>query len=257
MKKLPEKIDANLLNEDEFRKMINSCVWGSETIEEFESRWQAWIAKYHLENNDRLHGRYQIRKSWIPAYFKEIWLGGILRTTSRSESANSFFSRFIGRKLALVEFWLRFDTALKCQRQEELIDDNTSMHTNPKLFTSWELERHGGSVFTHEVFRKFQEELLAAREYCDVQNRTEMEDRTIVKVVDNSNRIREVICFTTEQVHKCSYMLFESIGIPCRHIIRVLRCARIRELPMCYITNRWTKNCKRYLLIFNPCNFVV
>jgi zinc finger SWIM domain-containing protein 3 len=131
------------------------------------------------------------------------------------------------------------------------------MHTNPKLFTLWELERHGGSVFTHEVFRKFQEELLAAREHCDVQNRTEMEDRTIVKVVDNSNRIREVICFTTEQVHKCSYMLFESIGIPCRHIIRVLRCARIRELPMCYITNRWTKNCKRYLLIFNPCNFVV
>ncbi|PUZ51039.1 hypothetical protein GQ55_6G134700 [Panicum hallii var. hallii] len=245
MKKLPEKIDANLLNDDEFRKMINSCVWGSETIEEFESRWQAWIAKYHLENNDWLAGRYQIRESWIPAYFKEIWLGGILQTTSRSESANSFFSRFIGRKLVLVEFWLRFDTALKCQRQEELIDDNTSMHTNPKLFTLWELERHGGSVFTHEVFRKFQEELLAAREHCDVQNRTEMEDRTIVKVVDNSNRIREVICFTTEQVHKCSCMLFESIVIPCRHIIWMLRCARIRELPMCYITNRWTKNCKR------------
>jgi hypothetical protein len=35
MKKLPEKIDANLLNDDKFRKMINSCAWGSETIEEF------------------------------------------------------------------------------------------------------------------------------------------------------------------------------------------------------------------------------
>jgi hypothetical protein len=38
MKKLPEKIDANLLKDDEFRKTINLCVWGSETIEEFESR---------------------------------------------------------------------------------------------------------------------------------------------------------------------------------------------------------------------------
>jgi hypothetical protein len=135
-----------------------------------------------------------------PAYFREIWLGGILRTTSRSESANSFFSRFIGRKLALVEFWIRFDTALKCQRQDELIDDNTSMHTNPKLLTSWELERNGGAVFTHEVFRRFQNELLAAREHSDVQTTTEMEDRTIVKVVDNSNRPREVIFFSNRHL---------------------------------------------------------
>jgi transposase-like protein len=116
MKKFPEKIDAHLLQDDEFRKMINSCVWGSESIEEFESRWQAWITKYHLDNNEWLHGRYHIHKSWVPAYFTDIWLTGILRTTSRSESANSFFNQFIGHKLALVEFWIWFDTALKCQR---------------------------------------------------------------------------------------------------------------------------------------------
>jgi hypothetical protein len=116
MKKFPEKIDAHLLQDDEFRKMINSCVWGSESIEEFESRWQAWITKYHLDNNEWLHGRYHIHKSWVPAHFSDIWLTGILRTTSRSESANSFFNQFIGHKLALVEFWIWFDTALKCQR---------------------------------------------------------------------------------------------------------------------------------------------
>jgi hypothetical protein len=245
MKKLPEKIDARLLKDNEFRKMVNSCVWGSENQMEFESRWQAWVTKYQLEKNEWLVGRYQIREAWIPAYFREIWLGGILRTTSRSESANSFFNRFIGRKLALVEFWIRFDTALKCQRQEELIDDNTSMHTNPKLFTSWEIERHGGSVFTHEVFRRFQEEVLAAREHCDVQTTDEMEDCRIVTVADNSHRVREVICFNIEQVYKCSCMLFQAIGIPCRHIIRMLRGERITELPMQYITKRWTNNCKR------------
>ena len=245
MKKLPDKIDANLLRDDEFRTMVNSCVWGSETIEEFESRWQAWITKYHLEGNEWLQGRYLIRESWIPAYFRDIWLGGILRTTSRSESANSFFNRFIGRKLALVEFWIRFDTALKCQRQEELIDDNTSMHTDPKLFTSWEIESHGGAVFTHEVFRKFQEEVLAAREHCDVQTTTELEDRRIDYVAGNSNKVREVIWKYNEQVFNCSCMLFESVGILCRHIIRMLRGARISELPMQFITKRWTKNCKR------------
>jgi hypothetical protein len=102
MKNLPEKIDAHLLQDDEFdahllqddefRKMTNSCVWGSESIEEFESRWQAWITKYRLDNNEWLNGRYHIHKSWISAYFSNIWLAGILQTTSRSESANSFLT---------------------------------------------------------------------------------------------------------------------------------------------------------------------
>ena len=189
--------------------------------------------------------RYHIRESWIPAYFRDIHLGCILRTTSRSESANSFFNRFIGRKLALIEFWLRFDTTLQCQRQEELIDDNRSLHTNPTLFTSWEIEKHGGFIFTHEVFKKFQEEVLAAREHCDVQSTTELEDKKIVTITDNYRRVREVICFTTIHTYKCSCMLFESIGIPCCHIIRMFRGARINELPVHYITKRWMQNCKR------------
>jgi hypothetical protein len=41
MKKSSKKIDGNLLKGNEFRKMNNSCVWASKTIEELESRWQA------------------------------------------------------------------------------------------------------------------------------------------------------------------------------------------------------------------------
>jgi hypothetical protein len=102
MKKLPEKIGPRLLEEDGFWEEVNRCVWGSEAIEEFESRWKAIITKYHLQNNEWLQGRYLIRKSWIPAYFRDNWLGGILHTMSRSESASSFFNCFIGHKLALV-----------------------------------------------------------------------------------------------------------------------------------------------------------
>lgn len=119
------------------------------------------------------------------------------------------------------------------------------MHSNPTLFTSWELENHGGIIFTHEVFKKIQEEPLAVREHCDVQSTIELEDRKNVTLIDNSNRVREVICFDTDHVYKCSCMLFESIGIPCRHIIRMFRAARINELPMHFITRRWMKNCKR------------
>jgi hypothetical protein len=129
-----------------------------------------------LATNEWLVRRYEIRESWVPTYFEGMWLAGILRTTSRSSSANSFFNRFIGRKLAFVEFWLRFDTALKCQRHEEFIDDNITLHMNPSLFISCEFEEHGSLIFTHEVFKKFQKEVLAAREYCDVHNTTQVYD---------------------------------------------------------------------------------
>lgn len=248
MKKLPEKIGPHLREEPLFWVRVNSCVWGSETAEEFESKWHSLISDFQLEDNEWLATRYKIRKSWIPAYFMDIFLAGVLRTTSRSESANSFFNRFIGRKLALVEFWLRFDTALQCQRQEELIADNTSMHTTPQILTTWGIERKGSELFTHEVFNEFQKEVVAAREPCDVQGAELVDGVKIVAITDASKKVREVCCNTSTMVAKCSCMLFESLGIPCRHIVRFLRGAKVEdsnEPPNHYVLKRWEKNCKR------------
>lgn len=83
-------------------------------MQEFESQWLAIITEFELLGNQWFTTRFLIRESWILAFFMDVRLVGILRTTSRSESANSFFNRFIHRKLTFVEFWLRFDTALEC-----------------------------------------------------------------------------------------------------------------------------------------------
>jgi hypothetical protein len=104
MRKVPEKVEPSLRNNDDFYARLNSCVWGSETAIEFEEAWSALINDFSLQDNTWFADRYSIRESWVPAYYKDIYLAGILRTTSRSESANSFFSHFIGYKYALVEF---------------------------------------------------------------------------------------------------------------------------------------------------------
>lgn len=114
--------------------------------------------------------KFDQRRSWVPAYFSDIPLSGLLRTTSRSESANSFFSRLIGRKLALVEFWLRFDAALEEQRHKELEEDNITLHTIRNLKTEWVIEKHASEFFTHEVFSIIQKEVLAARDRCLIDN---------------------------------------------------------------------------------------
>jgi hypothetical protein len=86
----------------------------------------------------------------------------VLRTTSRSESSNSFFNRFILRKLSFIEFWLRFDMTL------ELNVDYIREHGTTLLSTPWSMDKQGSIVYTHEVFKNFNAEVIAARNHCSI-----------------------------------------------------------------------------------------
>ncbi|XP_074299085.1 protein FAR1-RELATED SEQUENCE 5-like [Silene latifolia] len=91
MKKLPDKIGTTLYRETNLKELC-SCVW-AEDIEpsEFEERWCSVISSYGLTDNKWLDTMFDKRDSWIPAYFRDLFMGGLMRTTSRSESENSFF----------------------------------------------------------------------------------------------------------------------------------------------------------------------
>jgi hypothetical protein len=184
----------------------------------------------------------------INGYPPNLWIylwQAFFELLPRSESANSFFNRFIHRRLALVEFWLRFDTALECQRQEELMADNRSIHTTPQLLTPWKMEKQGSEVFTYEVFVKFQQQIIIARDHCCVQGITQGDGVKIVSMRGGAGKVREVCYDTATKIANCSCKLFESNGIPCRHIIQVLRIENEDELPSYYLLKRWQKRCKR------------
>jgi hypothetical protein len=70
----------------------------------------------------------------------------------------------------------------------------------------------------------------------------------VVAISDASNKVREVQFDKSTMIAKCPCMLFESKGIPCRHIIRFLRAAKVEktnEHLNSYVLKRWEKNCKR------------
>ena len=93
------------------------------------------IPDFGLENNDWFTMMYTLRSMWIPAYFIHIFLSGLLRTTSRSESENSMFSRFVNKQLSLIEFRMRFDCAIEIQRENENEFDHTNSSSLPQLRT--------------------------------------------------------------------------------------------------------------------------
>lgn len=107
LRKVPDKVGPDLKEDDDFHASLSLCVWSSETPEEFEDRWARIIIQYGLKDHEWFAGRFDIRSSWVPAYFRDIPLSGLLRTTSRSESANSSLD-----SLGLSMLWLSFGSGL-------------------------------------------------------------------------------------------------------------------------------------------------
>ncbi|XP_074297548.1 protein FAR1-RELATED SEQUENCE 5-like [Silene latifolia] len=75
---------------------LNRCVWNNQLEpDEFEEQWGKIMTDYQLVEHEWFSDLYNIRKQWIPAYFKDVSISGFMRVTSRSESENRFFDRFL------------------------------------------------------------------------------------------------------------------------------------------------------------------
>ncbi|XP_074298246.1 protein FAR1-RELATED SEQUENCE 5-like [Silene latifolia] len=119
MKKLGEKVSYQLFQDEDFKTRLNRCVWNNQLEpDEFEEQWEKIMTDYQLVEHEWFSYLYDLREQWIPAYFKDVSMSGLMRVTSRSESENSFFDRFLTPHLTLVEFWVCYETALEAQRHK-------------------------------------------------------------------------------------------------------------------------------------------
>ncbi|XP_074306103.1 protein FAR1-RELATED SEQUENCE 5-like [Silene latifolia] len=152
------------------------------------------------------------RRKWIPAYFRDVPMGCLLRTTQRSESQNNFFKHFENAHGTLVEFLMRFQSAIDVQRHTQKQLDRVDDCTLLELATSLKLEAHASKVYTNAAFADFQVEASAS--ICSLS----------------------VGGFTPP-----ANSLFNRKGIICRHIIWVYSGKQVHTLTDKYILMRWTK----------------
>ncbi|KAK1406358.1 hypothetical protein QVD17_41652 [Tagetes erecta] len=100
MHKLSTKVGVTLCNTTDFKQRICDIVWtDSLSPVEFEVGWHSVIQDFDLSDNNWLANIYDMRESWIPAYYRDELMSGLMRTTSRSESENHFF----GQEEAIVK----------------------------------------------------------------------------------------------------------------------------------------------------------
>ncbi|XP_019173726.1 PREDICTED: protein FAR1-RELATED SEQUENCE 5-like [Ipomoea nil] len=169
MCKVGEKVGPTLNKNEEFRNKLNLIVWTS-SLEppDFEKQWRELMEKYNLVEHNWFKTMFEARKHWIPAYFRDGFMGGLLRTTSRSESENYTYSRFTGPQSSLVEFMMNFDSALKLQRNTNAKLNSDNEGYNPDMKTPLGIEKHASIVYTITVFYQVQEEICASCCKCMV-----------------------------------------------------------------------------------------
>ncbi|KAK1378190.1 hypothetical protein POM88_024934 [Heracleum sosnowskyi] len=216
MEKFPMKLGNYLCKETDFMEKMKKYIWSS-TLEpaEFEKGWTSVLKEVKLEGNRWLWEMFAIRTSWIPAFFRDKPMFGLMRTTSRSESENNFFSQFHRQSDSLCEFYLRFGSAMDRQRY-----DYTPV----------------------QFFYKIQQEILASCYDMRIQDIGPLVDGVkcyIMKDVLMKDKLFEV---KVSQNHAdCSCKKFVMYGILCRHAFCALNHFEVVKIPRLLVLNRWSR----------------
>lgn len=242
-RKIPEKLGYVTREHHNFMIKFNKCIYRSWTEEVFEKRWLKMTIRFDLKKDEWLQSLYEDRRFWVPTYVRDTCFAGI-STSQRIETINSFFDKYMFRKTTLKEFVQRYEVALHDMYETESLADFQSWHTRPTLKSPSPYELQLSSVYTREIFNKFQDEIMGAHACFATKDK---EDGSVVtfNVNDLEAKLNFVVSWNElKQEISCLCRLFEYKGFLCRHAIIVLQFSGATKIPSHYILKRWTREAK-------------
>ncbi|XXG56629.1 hypothetical protein AAC387_Pa03g3995 [Persea americana] len=242
MENLQKNLGGVAIHKNDLIPSIKKITFNSLTTEEFDLGWKNMLIEEDVANNDWLNGMYDIRHMWVPIYMRHLFFLG-MSTTGRSESINAFLKQYVTQKNGLCGFMFRFNQGIATQKYRQLKAIHDTSNGRPKLMTDLPMERQMSQIYTNKLFYKFQDQFMYITSGLAEIINDDMEQRIYnVSSFKDNNEIERVVIFKKDEKYaKCSCQLFEFKGIPCGHIICVLKQEKIYTLPKQYILKRWTR----------------
>lgn len=243
LEKIPETLSHVIKRHEKFSSKFNKCIFKSWTDEQFDMRWWKMVTRFELQDDEWVQSLYEDRKKWVPTYMGDVFLAG-LSAFQRSESMNSFFDKYIHRKITVKEFMRQYGMILQNRFEEEAIADFDTLHKQPALKSPSPWEKQMSMVYTHAIFKKFQVEVLGV---VGCHPKKESEDGTTVTFRVQDCEKDDYFLVTWNQMKSevsCFCHLFEYKGFLCRHALIVLQICGLSSIPPHYILKRWTKDAK-------------
>ncbi|RAL54342.1 hypothetical protein DM860_001470 [Cuscuta australis] len=189
-------------------------------------------ASMHVKR--RQNGKWYIH-SFVKEHNHDLWLAHVHRFRSHMSADPITSGPKIRRKKVL--------SAVSNQYEEEAKANFDSWHETVELKSPSPFEKQLSVLYTSEIFKKFQVEVLGAAA-CHL--RKEKDDTTMTYAVKDFENDQDFSVEWTESKLEvyCSCHLFEYKGYLCRHAIVVLQMSGVFKIPDKYILQRWSNVAK-------------
>ncbi|GKV45463.1 hypothetical protein SLEP1_g52539 [Rubroshorea leprosula] len=233
-----------------FQMILNRVIYDSLKVEEFELAWEEMIHNFGMTDHPWLHNLYEDRDRWAPAYLKDTFFAGMY-PSQNGESTGSFFDGYISQQTSLKEFFDMYELVLQKKHQKEAFDDFESRSSSPMLKTSFYYELQLSKLFTNEIFRRFQDEVVMMSCFTIMQVHANgpiisyMLKEQECEGDQKSIKSFEVMYDKGSAEIRCLGGCFNFNGYLCRHALCILNYNGIEEIPFQYILSRWRKDFKR------------
>ncbi|XP_060205892.1 protein FAR1-RELATED SEQUENCE 4 [Lycium barbarum] len=238
LEKIPRRLDFSMWHET-FMAKFSKCIYRSWTEEQFEHRWWKLIEKFNLREDEWVQSLYEDRKLWVPIFMRDVSFAS-LSMASRTESINSFFDKYVQSETSLRDFIGQHKLILEDWYEEEAKASFDAWHEMPELKSPSPFEKQMLLIYTHEIFKKFQDEVLGAAA-CHLKKESEEGTSITYAVKDfDANQDFMVEWDAPRSDIYCSCHSFEYKGYLCRHAIVVLQMSGVFNIPSKYILQRWT-----------------
>ncbi|CAL5328636.1 unnamed protein product [Camellia sinensis] len=212
----------------------------------FEEAWSKMVRKYGLQNNKWVSDTYNNKGMWAQSYLRGHFFAG-MKSSQRCEGMYAFFNERLKRKLKLFEFVRCFDMALYQLRNKEADAEAKTDNSDPCLTTALQpLEKHAATIFTRRLFLMFHNEIIEEA-LLIFDGRKEEFDHRIYKFSKYTEfgSTWEVSYHPATSIMKCSCKKFEFFGLPGNHMISVMKCEHMTEIPPGCVMHRWTKQARK------------
>ncbi|XP_021834564.1 protein FAR-RED IMPAIRED RESPONSE 1-like [Prunus avium] len=190
------------------------CIWGMDTKEEFDAKWDEIVTSNGLKDHPWLSLIHALRENWVPSYVKHVFSVG-MSSSQRAESCHAFFKQYINRKNTLMEFIVRFERALGSQRRKELMADHVDTNEKPPLPFRTPMQHQMARIYTWEILEMFEREdfrsLLCLFELVE-QDETQCMYKVSEWVNPGVTRMKELVHDKDADKAYCSCKEFEFWG---------------------------------------------
>ncbi|CAN0893474.1 Protein FAR1-RELATED SEQUENCE 5 [Linum grandiflorum] len=183
----------------------------------FKEKWKGFLQKHSLEDSQQIRNLYEKRTQWAHTYLRHMYLAG-MKTTSRCKGLNSQIKTYLSNRHTLFEFFFSFLRRTRNLREAELKLDFETLCTLPLMSN---LHSKASRV---EAFKKFRDEMHRSAD-CIQPQVVEHEDvKTYTVMQTDAKDYKWKVEYDVKNGDmKCSSFKFRSTGLPCSHMIFVLK----------------------------------